>query len=924
MNSVSIRLTLGASWILQVLCLDLCAAEEPMARRFAEPPAQSRILKIIHSWPDDASAQDNLIRVLTRQGFGGVVCNVSFEDYLKSDAKWQSFGRAVGEAKKAGWALWLYDERGYPSGTAGGAVLSGHPEWEAQGLLIADAETRGESVSLTLPPGKPFAVSAFPVHQREIDIARKIDLWDQVRDGRLNWQPPAGRWQVLAVSLNRLYEGTHAQTNLADHIPYINLLVPEPTARFLELTHGQYANRLGSKLGEHFVSTFTDEPSLMSLFLRPMAYRVLPWAPNLPGEFRKRRGYAIEPIVPELVLEAGPRGQRHRYDFWLTIAELVSENYFGQIQSWCHEHGVRSGGHLLMEEGLVAHVPLYGDFVRSARRLDAPSIDCLSSLPPEVPWFIARLLASAAELEGKTVVMSETSDHAQRYRPPGDHRPVRDVTEAEIRGTLNRLFVGGVNCITSYYSFAGLSDEALQRLNTWTGRCCAMLTGGHQAAQIALVYPVQSVWPRFVPSREWTKDAHAAAEIEHTYRAAMDSLFNARRDFTIIDAQAITESTVRDGELVHGPLRWRVVVFPAVDTLPLTAWTKLAQFVHEGGVLVALDRLPANSEADFPATRVQAMAREIFGAGSSAPRSSAASSGGGGVFLPRGSGSLLPTVLDGVLEPDLVVPAATAPLRMTHRRIEGQEIYFVINDSPKAWGGEVSFAATGTARRWDPASGKGVELETGHSIPLALEGYGAAILEFSSAGPSRRQRLQSGDLPGLTLKALLPGAPSVAHGEHNTAAFAQEAAVDQPGRPAFRVLSRIRQTKVDAFAFLRFHYEPPIDMSTSDCLVIDSWIPEGQRTRAKLLVILHESGGGDFIADTGRSLGSAGHARSFIPLSQFQQAGWTRDADGVLDARHVSDLSLGWGGYLGTEGEQVQFEVATPQCGAIKQAMTPP
>ena len=35
-----------------------------------------------------------------------------------------------------------------------------------------------------------------------------------------------------------------------------------------------------------------------------------------------------------------------------------------------------------------------------ARRLDAPGIDCLTSLPPEVPWYIARLLASAAEVEG--------------------------------------------------------------------------------------------------------------------------------------------------------------------------------------------------------------------------------------------------------------------------------------------------------------------------------------------------------------------------------------------------------------------------------------------------------------------------------------------------------------------------------------------
>ena len=46
----------------------------------------------------------------------------------------------------------------------------------------------------------------------------------------------------------------------------------------------------------------------MSLFLRRMPYRVLPWSPDLAAEFKKRRGYALEPVVPALVAEAGTRG----------------------------------------------------------------------------------------------------------------------------------------------------------------------------------------------------------------------------------------------------------------------------------------------------------------------------------------------------------------------------------------------------------------------------------------------------------------------------------------------------------------------------------------------------------------------------------------------------------------------------------------
>ena len=201
---------------------------------------------------------------------------------------------------------------------------------------------------------------------------------------------------------------------------YINLLMPEPTARFVDVTYGGYAQHLGDDLGKYFMATFTDELSLMSLFLRPMPYRPLPWASNLPTEFRKRRGYTLDAaILPALVVDAGSAGAKIRYDFWLTVGELVSENYFGQIQTCCRQHGVPSGGHLLAEEGIVGHVPLYGDFFRCIRRLDAPSIDCLTSVVPEVPWFIARLLSSAAELEDRPLVMSETSDHSHRYRPKG-------------------------------------------------------------------------------------------------------------------------------------------------------------------------------------------------------------------------------------------------------------------------------------------------------------------------------------------------------------------------------------------------------------------------------------------------------------------------------------------------------------------------
>ncbi|MCL5098770.1 MAG: hypothetical protein M1608_14810 [Candidatus Omnitrophica bacterium] len=889
------------------------SADADLEARFMHPPAESRILKIIHSWPDDPQAQDQLITRLTQQGFGGVVCNVSFRDYLESEQKWNAFKRAVAEAKKAGMSMWLYDEKGYPSGNAGGIVLKGHPEWEAHGLLIADAAVDSGEVTLDVPPGASFLAAAYPVENGEINLDKPVDLSAFIREGRLHWQAPSGQWRVMVITESRLYDGTHAALSLADKLPYINLLQREPTARFLDATHRQYAEHLGPDLGKWFVSTFTDEPSLMSFFLRPMPYRVLPWAPNLPVEFKKRRGYDLEPWIPALVASAGPKGRKARYDFWKTVGELVSENFFGQIQQWCGQHRVLSGGHLLMEENLVSQVALYGDFFRCIRRLDAPSIDCLTSLPADGAGFIARLLSSAAELENKTVTMSETSDHVQRYRPRGDSRPVRVVTEAEIRGTCNRLIAGGINTITSYYAFAGLNDDTLRRLNDWIGRCCFMLKGGNQVADIAVLYPVDSLWPRFVPSRLYVNDSSADAQIEHVFRSASDSLFIARRDFTYVDGQALCDARVEGDALVSGPLKWRVVVLPAADTLPLAAWENLARFVRGGGALIALSSLPANCENEFPSRRVRELADEIFGQPTGQPCAKTNADGGNGIFLPAGLEALLPGVVNRLLEPDLKAAGARAQLRVTHRHINGHEVYFVINDSPRAWAGQISLSAEGTGEQWDPATGHAQSLADNKDIELKLEPYGGALFRFDKRCLPKRLSVSGTPLPRLVHRALPTMSPTVARGEFVRETLEPDSRSNEQNGPVWRARASLTKGQVDTFLFLRFTYPQSVDLRRARCLVADTWIPEGQNTPSQLLAVIHEKDGADYLASTGRPLGVPGFERVYVPWSEFKLAGWSSDPNGRLDRDQITEIRFGWGGYYGSEGEQIEFSLRLPE-----------
>ncbi|MCC6145725.1 MAG: hypothetical protein IT368_18110 [Candidatus Hydrogenedentes bacterium] len=906
-------------FILITLCVVPVSPAQDLAQRFQTPPPRNRILPIVHMLPDSPEQQEQLLDTRVQKGFGGIVTNVSFADYLKSEDRWEDLVHTVQAAKELGLALWLYDERGYPSCKAGGLTLEGHPEWQAEGLLVNDTtSTGGGKVDLAIPPGKVVRVAAFPTKDGSMDLGAAIDLAGHVSDGQLSWEAPEGSWQILAITREFLHTGTHADGNLSDALPYPNLLMPEPTARFIELTHEEYARRLGHDLGQWFIATFTDEPSLMSLFLKRQPWRVIPWAPNLAAAFQERRGYALDPLLPALIADAGPHCAATRYDFWRTVGELVAENYFGQIQSWCREHNTLSGGHLLMEEALLAHVALYGDFFRCIRRLDAPSMDCLTSIPAEVPWYVARLISSAAELEGRSVTMSETSDHSQRYRPEGDTRPVRVVTEDEIRGTCNLQLLNGITTITSYYQFVDIPDDGLVRLNAWVGRCSTMLEGGHQVADVAVLYPVDSVWPRFVPSRRWTEDCPPEAKrIESVFRAAGNTLFEGRRDFTYVDSQTLADGVVDGGVLRHNDLAWRVVVLPAADTLPLAAWKNLAEFWRTGGIVIALSALPENSDKEVPSAEVQGLSEELFGITASDPSSDIArlrpvtvgKSGAGGtaIYLPRGAEALLPVILDGLLDQDVHITPPDGPVRVTHRRIDGHEVYFLVNNSGESWTGAATFRAVGAGEAWDPASGTMSPLSSPEQVPVVLGPYGAMLYRFAEARPPLRKTGGDGALPALETRPLPAVPPTVGHGEF------VEGGVTPEAETAWHASARLTKGATDTHLFLSFTYPEPIDLSSDLCIVFDTIVPDTQRTPTAILVIARDVHGNEYLASTGRSLGTPGMQRSYVSRTQFERAGWSPVTADAFDWSAVTDFRIGWGGYLGLEGEIIAFTVAPLQ-----------
>ncbi|MBQ2336236.1 MAG: hypothetical protein II381_07985, partial [Victivallales bacterium] len=106
--------------------------ETELKKAFQNPDRRYAIYPIIHG---GVAANPSRAEDIERKGFAGIVGNVPYgEGYPDDDAEWQRTSDGFREFLKRGMHVWIYDEKGYPSGTAGGAVTDMNPDFIAQGL----------------------------------------------------------------------------------------------------------------------------------------------------------------------------------------------------------------------------------------------------------------------------------------------------------------------------------------------------------------------------------------------------------------------------------------------------------------------------------------------------------------------------------------------------------------------------------------------------------------------------------------------------------------------------------------------------------------------------------------------------------------------------------------------------------------------
>lgn len=645
-----------------------------------------RPLQMIHSFEKWAGTTDDAIgrhiRQLQDAGLGGLVVNVSWDNYLRDNAAWDVLKRGVRIAHEAGLRVWIYDEAGYPSGAAGGLVLEKYPEGEAQGLV-------------------------------------------RTRDER-----GTARYDVV-----KLYEATHATENFYRKRHYINILDPKAVETFLSVTHDRYAEAL-EPIGRYIEAFFTDEPSLISVYI-PTGRdypQTLPWHPRLPEIFLSRKGYDLLPNRERLYMNVDAMDRKVRCDFYEVIADLCAETYFAKLQDWCRAHGVASSGHLLGEETMFWQTEFDGSPYPCYRKFDIPGIDMILSDPEKILardyFLVPKIAGSSARLQGKSKVMCEISDFfGQMEKHPASME--------QILCTASMLFSFGVTEMLSYYplSFApekelketDFAPQQYKRYTKLVTNLHRLFSAGPITNRVAVLYPITSYWAHFTPSHRSMYEPHpdpVVRSLDEGFSSLCRNLLQHQIDYDIVDERSLAAARIAKGRLVMGERTYEVLLLPPADTLYLRSMEVMTEFVTHGGTVLASPLLPEfAAEGPEEDHRIREMMETIRAAGAlggSEPGSSPVA------YLVR-SRALPECILD---------PACPNILCTTIARPEG-EAFLLVNVSPREYAGTVAFRTDGKPTLLDPVTDIEHALATDRTadsrsrVRLTLPPFGSLAILFA-------------------------------------------------------------------------------------------------------------------------------------------------------------------------------------------------
>jgi hypothetical protein len=183
------------------------------------------------------------------------------------------------EAKKREMSVSLSD---YTLGAAGQGwfvdeMLNENPQLHGSKMEAKIFEVKGNQEFKTAVPSDIYSAIACPVVSGAATTSGQIDLLKSIKNSELNWQAPSGNWKVIVV---------YKTTVKTSFDPMNPLSGPKTIEKFYQ----RFEDHCPGEAGKGLNFFFSDELQF--------GIRGFLWNDKFAAEFKKRKGYDIQPELP--------------------------------------------------------------------------------------------------------------------------------------------------------------------------------------------------------------------------------------------------------------------------------------------------------------------------------------------------------------------------------------------------------------------------------------------------------------------------------------------------------------------------------------------------------------------------------------------------------------------------------------------------
>ena len=554
-----------------------------MIQEFRNPSNKYRA-KPFWSWNGKLDKDELLrqIHALKDMGFGGYFMHsrVGLATEYLSQEWFDLINACADEGERLGLESWLYDEDRWPSGSAGGMVTQ---------------KTENRMKFIRMNTGdfcwSDDVISAFSCDLDGINYynAKKLDK-GEYSDKTIVW------FDIFEHPKSAFYNG----------FTYLDTMKKEAVQDFIDITHKQYKEKCGDRLGKSIKGMFTDEPHRGHVMCKTMGKGYCtPYTDKLFDEFEKSFGYRLEDNLLELFLRKnGEKVSPVKWNYMELTQRLFIDNYLVPIHNWCIENNMQLTGHMLHEDTLSAQAIMQGSLMRTYEHMDVPGVDVLFEHTDN--YCIVKQLSSVARQLGKKWLLSELYGctgwqmNFESHKAVGDWQALLGINLRchhlswyTMEGEAKRDYPASILHQSTWYKEYKYVEDYFSRIGVF-------MSQGNPVCDYLVINPIESMWCQI--HANWSVWLRTASEdtikIDKAFEQLYRWLLSANIDFDYADEEMLSRLyKIDEGMLKVGNAKYKKVIVSGMTTIRKTTVEILKEFQQSGGEVIIIGDAPTYLDA---------------------------------------------------------------------------------------------------------------------------------------------------------------------------------------------------------------------------------------------------------------------------------------------------------------------------------------